>query len=321
MEQDRGQRKRARFTGYSDDFRGSTLSYVTPFVANKFGIEPELISKPIVNKYPLPRIDDLFDQLQGAKYLSKIDLRSGYYQKATKFQWSDACERSFQELKNRLTSALVLTLLEGTEGYVVYCNASDHKSLQDNFNQKELNLRQCRWLELLKDYDVEILYHPGKANVVADALSRKSMGRLVHIEAGRWGLTKELYQLANMRIRLLDSDDGDVMVQNISESSLVAEVKARQYVDPILVQLRESIQQCKIMAFKIGRDGALRYQDRLCVHNVVGLREKIMNEIYPSILDQQRCIMMSRSNIGGITCQGVVFVARCPNCQQVKIEY
>ncbi|WMV38514.1 hypothetical protein MTR67_031899 [Solanum verrucosum] len=57
---------------------------------------------------------------------------------------------------------------------------TDHKSLQYVFSQKELNLRQRRWLELLKDYDMSILYHPGKANVVADALSRLSMGSTAH---------------------------------------------------------------------------------------------------------------------------------------------
>ena len=51
---------------------------------------------------------------------------------------------------------------------------TDHKSLKYIFTQKELNLRQRRWLEFLKDYDLQILYHPGKANVVADALSRKT---------------------------------------------------------------------------------------------------------------------------------------------------
>ena len=50
----------------------------------------------------------------------------------------------------------------------------DHKSLKYIFTQKELNLRQRRWLELIKDYDMKLHYHPGKANVVADALSRKS---------------------------------------------------------------------------------------------------------------------------------------------------
>ena len=51
---------------------------------------------------------------------------------------------------------------------------SDHKSLKYIFTQSELNLRQRRWLELIKDYDLEIHYHPGKANVIADALSRKA---------------------------------------------------------------------------------------------------------------------------------------------------
>uniref|UniRef100_A0A6V7QSP6 Reverse transcriptase RNase H-like domain-containing protein n=1 Tax=Ananas comosus var. bracteatus TaxID=296719 RepID=A0A6V7QSP6_ANACO len=55
---------------------------------------------------------------------------------------------------------------------------TDHKSLKYMFTQKELNMRQRRWLELLKDYDVDILYHPRKANVVTDALSRKSAKNL-----------------------------------------------------------------------------------------------------------------------------------------------
>jgi len=52
---------------------------------------------------------------------------------------------------------------------------SDHKSLKYLFDQKELNMRQRRWLKFLKDYDFQLSYHPGKANVVADALSRKSL--------------------------------------------------------------------------------------------------------------------------------------------------
>ena len=57
-----------------------------------------------------------------------------------------------------------------------HCNIyTDHKSLKYIFTQSDLNMRQRRWLELIKDYDLEVHYHPGKANVVADALSPKSI--------------------------------------------------------------------------------------------------------------------------------------------------
>ncbi|WMV28751.1 hypothetical protein MTR67_022136 [Solanum verrucosum] len=113
-------------------------------------------------------------------------------QKTVKFQWSEACEKSFQELKKRLITALVLTLPEAYASrqlkvheknypthdlelaavvfalkiwrhylYGVHVDIfTDHKSLQYVLTQKKLNLRQRRWLELLKDYDVSILYHP-----------------------------------------------------------------------------------------------------------------------------------------------------------------
>ncbi|GKB77195.1 putative reverse transcriptase domain-containing protein [Tanacetum coccineum] len=291
----------------------------------------ELNKLTIKNRYPLPRIDDLFDQLQGSQYFSKIDLRSGYHQlrvheddipktafrtryghfefivmpfgltnaPATReehevhlglvlellkkeklyakfskckfwlrevqflghvingngihvdlskieainnwaaprtssktFDWGEEQERAFQTLKDKLCNAPVLALPDGPKDFVVYCDASglglgcvlmqrgkviayasrqlkiheknytthdlelgavvfalkiwrhylygtksviytDHKSLQHIFSQKELNMRQRRWIELFSDYDCEIRYHPGKANVVADALSRK----------------------------------------------------------------------------------------------------------------------------------------------------
>ena len=78
---------------------------------------------------------------------------------------------------------------------VTYEIYTDHKSLKYIFQQRDLNLRQRRWLELLRDYDCYILYHPGKANVVADALSRKSAGSLAHISIERRMIIKELYEL------------------------------------------------------------------------------------------------------------------------------
>ncbi|GKE49899.1 putative reverse transcriptase domain-containing protein, partial [Tanacetum coccineum] len=69
--------------------------------------------------------------------------------------------------------------LYGTKGTVF----TDHKSLQHILNKKELNLRQRRWLELFSDYDCEIRYHPGKSNVVADALSRKKRSKPLRVRA------------------------------------------------------------------------------------------------------------------------------------------
>ncbi|GJT60061.1 putative reverse transcriptase domain-containing protein [Tanacetum coccineum] len=92
-------------------------------------------------------------------------------------------ENAFQLIKQKLCSAPILALPEGSKDFVVYCDASHkglgvvlmqrERSLQHILNQKELNMRQHGWLNLLSDYDCDICYHPGKANVVADALSRK----------------------------------------------------------------------------------------------------------------------------------------------------
>ncbi|GKD14023.1 putative reverse transcriptase domain-containing protein [Tanacetum coccineum] len=119
-------------------------------------------------------------------------------QKSVKFDWGEKEEAAFQTLKHKLCSAPILALSEGSENFVVYCNAShkglgavlmqkerviaydtrcvvftDHKSLQHILNQKELNMRQRRWLELLSDYDCEIRYHPGKANVAQNEAKKE----------------------------------------------------------------------------------------------------------------------------------------------------
>ncbi|GJX72292.1 putative reverse transcriptase domain-containing protein [Tanacetum coccineum] len=283
----------------------------------------ELNKLTVKNRYPLPRIDDLFDQLQGSSVYSNIDLRSvmpfgltnapavfmdlmnrvckpfldkfvivfiddiliysknkkeheehlkavlellkkeklyakfskcefwipkiaksmtKLTQKGVKFNWGEKQEAAFQLLKQKLCSASILALPKGSEDFVVYCDAShkglgdvlmqrekvisyascqlkiheknctthdlelgsvvfslklwrhylygtkcmvftDHKSLQHILNQKEPNMRQRRWLELPSDYDCEIRYHPGKANVVADALSRKERSKPLRVRA------------------------------------------------------------------------------------------------------------------------------------------
>ncbi|GJU52598.1 putative reverse transcriptase domain-containing protein [Tanacetum coccineum] len=108
-----------------------------------------------------------------AKSMTKLTL------KGVKFDWGDKQEAAFQLLKQKLCSAPILTLPEGSEDFVVYCDAS-HKGLGDVLMQRE----KRRWLELLSDYDCEIRYHLGKANVVADALSRKEQKNIKNEDVG-----------------------------------------------------------------------------------------------------------------------------------------
>ncbi|GJU20375.1 putative reverse transcriptase domain-containing protein [Tanacetum coccineum] len=112
-------------------------------------------------------------------------------QKKVAFEWGDKQEAAFQTLKNKIgcdvdaKREVVFALkiwrhyLYGTKCTVF----TDHKSLQHILDQKELNMRQRHWLELLSDYDCEIRYHPGKANVVADALSRKERIKPLRVRA------------------------------------------------------------------------------------------------------------------------------------------
>ncbi|GJS18265.1 putative reverse transcriptase domain-containing protein [Tanacetum coccineum] len=92
-----------------------------------------------------------------------------------KYEWGEKQEEAFYILKDKLCNVAVLALLDGPDDFVVYCDASyqGFGILQYIFDQKELNMRQRRWIELFSDYDCEIRNHLGKANVVTDALSRK----------------------------------------------------------------------------------------------------------------------------------------------------
>jgi hypothetical protein len=108
---------------------------------------------------------------------------------------------------------------------------SDHKSLKYIFTQNDLNLRQRRWLELIKDYDLGINYHPGKANVVADALSRKKYCNATHAKRIRPELHKEIKYL-NLTII------NDATVAMEVEPTLETEIQKGQLEDAKLKEIR-----------------------------------------------------------------------------------
>ena len=85
---------------------------------------------------------------------------------------------------------------------------------------------------MMNDYDMNVHYHTGKANVVADALSRMSMGSTAHVEDEKKELVKEVHRLARLGVRWVDSTSGGVSVHPSSESSLIVEVKKGQHLDP-----------------------------------------------------------------------------------------
>ncbi|GJR45880.1 putative reverse transcriptase domain-containing protein [Tanacetum coccineum] len=215
--------------------------------------------------------------LKIAKSMTKLT------QRKVKFEWGDKQEAAFQLLKQKLCSAPILALPEGSEDFIAYCDASikglgavlmqrekviayasrqlkihkknytthdletgavvfalkilrhylygtkctvftNHKSLQHILDQKELNMRQHRWLELLSDYDCEIRYHSGKANVVADALSRKKRDQPLRVRALVMTIGLDLpKQILNAQTEarkpenIKNKDVGGMLIENLKD--------------------------------------------------------------------------------------------------------
>ena len=306
-------------------------------------------------------------------------------QKKVKFQWDEECQKSFEELKKKLTSADVLVVPSGSDGFAVYCDASrvglgcvlmqhgrvvayasrqlkkheqnypvhdlemaavvfalkiwrhylygitfeiytDHKSLKYIFDQKELNLRQRRWLELLGDYDCQILYHPGKANVVADALSRKSMGSLAHLGLQSRPLAADIEKALSGQFQMEITGSGAIIAQFKARPDLILWVTGAQAQDPDTVRRISRVQAGEMPGFTV-QDGVLRFGTRLYVPNVNGIRRKLMDEAHYSAYSihpgSTKMYHDLRTHYWWETMRRDVaeFVKKCLVCQQVKAEH
>nr|GEU50660.1 retrotransposon protein, putative, Ty3-gypsy subclass [Tanacetum cinerariifolium] len=329
----------------------------------------ELNKLTVKNRYPLPRIDDLFDQLQGSSVYSKIDLRTGYHQlrireedilitafrtqyghyefRVMPFGLTNA-PSVFMDLMNRVCKPYldkfmimfiddiliyskdkeeheehlktILELLKREQlyakfskwavvfalrlwrhylygmKYVVY---TDHKSLQYILDKKELNMRQRRWIELLSDYDCEIRYHPGKANVVADALSRKER-EPIRVKALVMTVHPNLHeQIHNAQYETLEK-------KNVEAENLGRLIK------PI---------------FEIHPDGTRYHDKRIWLPKFGGLRDLIMHEshkfkysIHPGS-DKMYQDLKQLYWWPNMKADIATYVSKCLTCVKVKAEH
>ncbi|GJV30664.1 putative reverse transcriptase domain-containing protein [Tanacetum coccineum] len=236
-------------------------------------------------------------------------------QKNKKYKWGVEQEEAFQTLKDNLCNAPILSLPDGIEDFVVYCDTSnqglgcvlmqrgktwrhylygtksvidtDHKSLQYIFDQKELNMRQRRWIELFSDYECEIHYHPGKANMMADSLSKKE-------------------RVKPRRVRAMDM----TIQSGIRGMILAAQGEAFKQENILAERLHGLDQQMERR-----EDGSLYFLDRIWVPLLGGVRTIIMDETHKT----SKCLTCSKVKEGHQRPSGLLQQPEIPEWKWDKI--
>jgi hypothetical protein len=153
---------------------------------------------------------------------------------------------------------------------------TDHKSLKYIFTQKDLNLRQRHWLELIKDYDLEIHYHPGKANLVVDALSRKEH---IHVAIVAQLPVELVEDFRRLNLGIVAHTEG-VTIE--VEPTLEQEIHKGQIGDAKIQEIKDLITEGRGPEFTEDEQGTIWFKNRICVPEITSLRETILKEAHDS---------------------------------------
>jgi hypothetical protein len=198
---------------------------------------------------------------------------------------------------------------------------TDHKSLKYIFTHPDLNLRQRRWLEIIRDYDLGVNYHPGKANVVADALSYKSHVSQLVVDSMSFELCEEFDKL-NLRIIA----NAEVVEMEVG-SSLLQEIRRGQVEHEKIQEVKCNIKEEKSPGFLEDDQGVLWYKGRVYVPNVKELKDKILHEAHEAAYfihpggNKMYHDLKATYWWYGVKRDVAEYVALCDTCQQVKAEH
>jgi hypothetical protein len=198
----------------------------------------------------------------------------------------------------------------------------DHKSLKYIFTQSDLNIRQRRWLELIKDYDLEVHYHPGKANVVADALSHKHCN-YVTLELNNETLCEEMRKL-NLEL----VEHGNLHAVSI-ESPLHERIAIAQLIDKEVQKIKQRLEERdpKYDCFRRDDKGVVWFGQRPVVPRDQDLKKEILDEahlskftIHPESTKMYRDL---RENFWWSNMKGEIdeYVSGGDTCQRIKATY
>ncbi|KAL8098310.1 hypothetical protein AgCh_031179 [Apium graveolens] len=326
---------------------GATRSFISENFVDKLQrdkmVMKEVVNMVIVNQEKIP-VSQLCPKCEidisgrFVKDFSKIATPlTKLTRKNQKFEWNAECEdkaeviayasrqlkpHEFKYPMHDLELAFIVFALKIWRHYLYgekYEIYTDHKSLKYIFTQKELNMRQRRWLELIKDYDCSINYHPGKANVVADALSWKERLNMI-------ATPKELSEeIKRFELELCDCGIVEEVCHTMTFKPTLLE-KIRKCQEEVMKKEKNQLTGEEIGTQK-DEQGILRFSSRIWIPHVPELKNEILQEAHNSRFSiHPRSTKMYRDlkqNFWWPNMKREVaeWIAQCYTCQKVKVEH